>query len=76
MVRGPDWKWDNQDDGERFVGTVICVPKHGSKDHTVTVVWDSGLEHRYRAGHNGKYDLRVFDSAPSGKMQFRIVTHA
>ncbi|XP_078314361.1 uncharacterized protein LOC111128440 isoform X2 [Crassostrea virginica] len=66
VVRGPDWKWDNQDDGEGFVGTVIFVPKHGSKDHTVTVVWDSGLEHRYRAGHNGKYDLRVFDSAPTG----------
>jgi len=38
----------------------------GSGDKKVTVIWDSGRELRYRAGENGKYDLRVFDTAPSG----------
>ena len=73
MVRGPDWVWEGQDNVEGFVGTVIFVSKH---DHKVTVVWDSGLECRYRAGQDGKYDLRVFDSAPSGKLQVRIVMNA
>ena len=72
MVRGPDWVLEGQDNGEGFVGTVIF----GSEDHRVTVVWDSGQENQYRAGQDGKYDLRVFDSAPSGKLQVKIVMHA
>lgn len=66
VVRGPDWISKKQDNGEGFLGTVIFVPKPGSDDKKVTVIWDSGRELRYRAGENGKYDLRVFDTAPSG----------
>lgn len=73
VVRGPDWASKRQDNGEGFVGTIIYVPKHGSNDHKVTVIWDSGLERRYRAGQDGKYDLRVFDSAPSGEVHKHIV---
>lgn len=25
VVRGPDWKWGNQDDGEGHVGTVVEI---------------------------------------------------
>lgn len=46
----------------------MYVPKEGSDDKKVTVIWDSGRELRYRAGQHGKYDLRVFDSAPAGKV--------
>ncbi|XP_065929088.1 E3 ubiquitin-protein ligase MIB2 [Magallana gigas] len=66
VVRGPDWASKKQDNGEGFLGTIIFVPKAGSSDNQVTVIWDSGRELRYRAGHNGKYDLRVYDCAPAG----------
>ena len=45
VVRGPDWKWAEQDGGEGFVGTVVEVGKHGSPtspDKTVVVQWDGG----------------------------------
>lgn len=66
VVRGPDWNNQRQDNGEGFLGTIVYVPKQGSDDKKVTVIWDSGRELRYRAGLHGKYDLRVFDSAPAG----------
>ncbi|CAL1541884.1 unnamed protein product [Lymnaea stagnalis] len=69
VVRGPDWKWDDQDNGEGQLGTVVEpsvleVPKGSSK--CVFVVWDSGKRCMYRAGQEGCYDLRVLDSAQSG----------
>lgn len=45
QVRGPDWKWSQQDDGEGHVGTVVELGKPGSNtspDKTVVVQWDSG----------------------------------
>ena len=62
VVRGPNWKWGDQDGGEGNVGTVIGTldadPKaFGSR--TVTVVWDSGIKAQYRTGPQGSYDLRV-----------------
>jgi len=55
VVRGPDWKWGDQDGGEGHVGTV--TKDLGGKK--VTVVWDSGQEGQYRTGPEGCYDLRV-----------------
>lgn len=69
VVRGPDWKWQNQDDGEGHVGTVVEIGKPGSTtspDKTVVVQWDSGSRTNYRIGYQGAYDLRVFDNAPIG----------
>ena len=54
-VRGPDWKWGDQDGGEGHVGTV--TKDLGGKK--VTVVWDSGQEGQYRTGPEGCHDLRV-----------------
>ena len=34
---------------------------------TVVVQWDCGNRCRYRCGAGCKYDLRVFDSAPTGE---------
>ena len=67
VVRGPDWDKKRQDGGEGHVGTIVYVPKAGSSDEKVTVIWDNGRELRYRAGHEGKYDLRVFDNGCTGK---------
>ena len=68
VVRGPDWEWGDQDGGEGHVGTVVEVGEPMSSDggRAVVVQWDSAGRHRYRCGLEGKYDLRVFDSAPTG----------
>ena len=62
VVRGPDWEWGDQDGGEGFVGTVVGLEEGGS----VIVQWDMGQKCRYRCGRDNKFDLRVFDSGPSG----------
>ena len=70
VVRGPDWKWNNQDGGEGHVGTTVEIGKQGSTtspDKTVVVLWDSGARTNYRAGYQGCYDLRVFDNGPISK---------
>ena len=64
VVRGPDWSWGDQDGGEGYVGTVVEVGQGGG---SVVVQWDCGNRCRYRCGEEGKYDLRVFDSAPTGE---------
>ena len=68
VVRGPDWMWGDQDGGEGNVGTIVHLGGDGNvPDETVLVYWDSGKQANYRAGYSGKYDLRVFDPAPTGQ---------
>ena len=69
VVRGPDWVWDNQDGGEGHVGTVVDVEESSFSDGSraaVVVQWDCGERCKYRCDLDGKYDLRVLDSAPTG----------
>lgn len=59
VVRGPDWKWGDQDGGAGHVGTVMdssFFGRYGAK--TITVLWDTGFRGQYRGGP-GSYDLRV-----------------
>lgn len=70
VVRGLDWKWGNQDDGEGHVGTVVEVGRQGSTttpDKTVVVQWDSGTRTNYRTGYQGAYDLLLYDNAQIGE---------
>ena len=69
VVRGPDWEWGEQDGGEGYVGTVVEVDEavNVESGRSVVVQWDCGERCRYRCGAEGKYDLRVLDSAPTGK---------
>nr|KAG5706441.1 hypothetical protein BaRGS_032834 [Batillaria attramentaria] len=79
VVRGPDWKWGNQDGGEGFVGTVVEVGRPGSQtspDKTVVVHWDSGARTNYRVGYQGAYDLRIYDNAPIGIRHTNIICDA
>jgi len=69
VVRGPDWSWRYQDDGEGHVGTVVEIGRAGSvtsPDKTVVVQWDTGRRTNYRVGYQNAYDLRVWDNAPAG----------
>lgn len=61
VVRGPKWHHGDQDGGEDHLGTVIDV----IDDDKVQVQWDMG-EVTLCDGTSGVYELRVFDSAPTG----------
>lgn len=52
--RGPDWEWQDQDDGGLGI-TVDIEARLG----WVAVRWDHGVENKYRVGADGKYDLIV-----------------
>ena len=64
VVRGPAWSWGDQDGGEGHVGTVVEV---GPDGRSAVVQWDCGNRYGYRCGREGKYDLRIFDNAPTGE---------
>jgi len=70
VVRGPDWKWAEQDGIEGCVGTIVSLTHYTDgrtlPKKTVLVYWDTGSMADYRVGLNGCYDLRIFDSAPAG----------
>jgi len=66
VMRGPDWKWGKQDGGEGHVGTV----RNFESLEEVVVVWDNGTAANYRC--QGAFDLRIIDSAPTGKIIYKI----
>lgn len=70
VVRGVDWKWGSQDNGEGNVGTVVEIGRTGSPttpDKTVVVQWDQGNRTNYRTGFQGAYDLLLYDNAQIGE---------
>ncbi|XP_061691868.1 E3 ubiquitin-protein ligase MIB2 isoform X1 [Syngnathoides biaculeatus] len=76
VVRGLDWKWGNQDDGEGHVGTVVEIGRQGSTttpDKTVVVQWDSGTRTNYRTGYQSTYDLLLYDNAQIGVRHYNII---
>jgi len=59
VVRGPDWKWGDQDGPPPSEGTVVS--ELGS-DCWIRIRWDSGTTNSYRMAKNNRYDLAL---APS-----------
>jgi len=64
VVRGPDWKWGDQDGGEGNAGTVLVDEREAKRKllrpRMVSVRWDSSGEKAfYRCGPMGSFDLRV-----------------
>ena len=50
-VRGPDWRWDDQDGGPGHAGTVVFIGHLGHPacpPGTVEVLWDTGFKQNYR----------------------------
>lgn len=41
--------------------------REGDKALSVTVQWDCGNRGTYKCGKDGKYELRIFDTAQSGE---------
>lgn len=58
--RGIDWKWDDQDGPPPSQGRLVSEI---GEDGWVRVEWDTGSRNSYRMGKNGKYDLKIADSA-------------
>ncbi|XP_053957429.1 E3 ubiquitin-protein ligase MIB2 [Anastrepha ludens] len=76
VVRGPNWIWQNQDDGEGHVGTVCEIGRSGSThspENTVVVNWDSGHRTNYRVGYQNQYDLVIVDNAQVGVRHSNVV---
>ncbi|UYV64246.1 HECTD1 [Cordylochernes scorpioides] len=55
VVRGPDWKWRDQDGSPPGEGSVTGELHNGWID----VTWDHGGSNSYRMGAEGKYDLKL-----------------
>ncbi|XP_067621868.1 E3 ubiquitin-protein ligase MIB2 [Eurosta solidaginis] len=76
VVRGPNWIWQSQDDGEGHVGTVCEIGRSGSThspENTVVVNWDSGHRTNYRVGYQNQYDLIIVDNAQVGVRHSNVV---
>lgn len=58
VIRGPDWRWDDQDGNPPCEGVVTGEIHNGWID----VKWDHGLRNSYRMGAEGKYDLKLANS--------------
>ena len=63
VVRGPNWKYQDHDGGEGYVGTVVGIDTTQKK---AEVQWDVGTRGEYRIGCDDCYDLRILDNAPIG----------
>ncbi|XP_067666529.1 uncharacterized protein [Haliotis asinina] len=62
VVRGRDWKWDNQDtDG---AGTVINHTNDPRNLYWIWVHWDNGTYNKYRYGTDGAFDVKIVECQP------------
>ena len=61
VAKGADWAYGNEDRGG--LGTVVALNPQATK-HSVKVRWDTGYENQYRAGREGKFDLRRVADLP------------
>ncbi|XP_060835591.1 E3 ubiquitin-protein ligase HERC2 isoform X3 [Rhopalosiphum padi] len=63
VVRGEDWKWENQDGSPSGEGQIVS--KIGD-DGWIRVLWDHGVSNSYRMGKEGKYDLKLAPGLDAG----------
>ena len=57
VVRGSDWKWNDQDGGCGAVGEVVTVKDNG----WITVRWPNKKQAKeYRWGKDGKFDVKLY----------------
>ncbi|XP_048589232.1 E3 ubiquitin-protein ligase HERC2 isoform X2 [Nematostella vectensis] len=61
VVRGPDWKWGDQDGPPPSEGRIIGEL---GEDGWARVQWETGSTNSYRMGKEGKYDLKLARPPP------------
>jgi E3 ubiquitin-protein ligase mind-bomb len=72
VVRGTDWRWNDQDGGVGRTGKVVEVldwSNEGGSGYERSVVlatWENGNKKKYRAGHKGKVDVRCIAPGSGG----------
>jgi len=54
VIRGPNWRWGDQDGGEGKFGTILNLADTPGWARTK---WDSGITNTYRIGAENEYDL-------------------
>ncbi|EDV24531.1 uncharacterized protein TRIADDRAFT_56425 [Trichoplax adhaerens] len=65
VVRGPDWKWGDQDGGPTGLGTIV---DELGDDGWIRAQWDNGNTNSYRMGKESKYDLKLAQSSIGGNI--------
>ena len=69
VVRGEDWKWDNQDGGKGCVGTIEYLSESGN---WVNVKWSNAYPNSYRVGAEGCYDLYFYTGEITDSLMHRM----
>ena len=67
VLRGPHWQGGDADGGDGHLGTLRALLGDGQ----VRVLWDNGKEMTCKAGADGKYELRILDTAQVGEFLHR-----
>ncbi|KAF0682931.1 Aste57867_24944 [Aphanomyces stellatus] len=70
VVRGPDWKWSNQDGEPGSVGTVERISTWGGVQGSgITVRWDKNQRmNTYRWGAEGCFDIQIVEEDTTGNI--------
>lgn len=69
VIRGPNWKWRDQDGGDGSVGVVEGVsPWSGVDGEGMSVRWPNDSLYTYRWGADGNFDLVHVDVDDDGKV--------
>ena len=73
VIRGPDWHYGEEDGGEGCAGSVVATKNNVEENKkNAVVIWDNGNRGEYCCGSDGKYDLRVLESSPTGEYISKI----
>jgi hypothetical protein len=69
VIRGPNWKWRDQDGGKGSIGTVEGIsPWSGVDGEGMSVRWANDSLYTYRWGADGNYDLVHVELDEEGKI--------
>jgi hypothetical protein len=70
VLRGPDWKWKDQDGGPGRPGTIERAP---TEAEWARVLWDAGQRDSYRWGHDNARDLVLATAGASSAEATRSI---
>lgn len=72
VIRGPDWKWRDQDGGVDSIGVVESVsPWSGVEGEGMSVRWPNESLYTYRWGADGHFDITHVDVSSDNEIVMR-----